>query len=158
MRPTDRARGAVLAAAMLAAGSCGDASADSDGTCRPDDADGVVGGDVTFEVTVTDDGFSPAILAAQNLAVVTMAVHNGGAKLHDFVMDCMATPNDTGCPLTSCFPKEASIPAIAAGASASTSFTVPRPEGIYYYHSSIPGDAPATCTAGATGCGQFIVK
>jgi hypothetical protein len=37
-------------------------------------------------------------------------------------------------------------------------FVVPNPEGIYYYHSSLAGDAPPMCSAGASGCGQFIVK
>jgi hypothetical protein len=68
MRPTDRARGAVLAAAMLSA--CSGANTQSGDICRPDDADGVVGGDFALEVTVDEGGFSPAILAAQNLAHV----------------------------------------------------------------------------------------
>jgi hypothetical protein len=157
MSPGCLGRGAALAVAIATA-SCGGSNANpSDDICRPD-ADGVIGGDKTLDVTVDDDGFSPSILTAQNLADVTLTVHNAGTRPHNFVTDCMPTPNDNGCPLTSCFPLEASILPIAPGASGSAMFAVPRPEGIYYYHSSIVGDATVPCTAGAKGCGQFIVK
>jgi hypothetical protein len=140
---------------VLAMAACG--SQDKD-VCRSDDADGVVGGSVTFDLTVDDTGFSPAILPAQNLTQVRLELHNAGAKPHDFVVDCMPTPNVDGCPTTSCFPPSATVPALDPGASATTTFTTPNPEGIYYYHSDIEGDAETPCSAGARGCGQFQVK
>jgi hypothetical protein len=141
----------------LAVGSCGSGAGKED-TCQPDDADGIMGGSVSFDLTVDDMGFTPAILPAQNATNVTLTLHNIGAMPHDFVIDCLATPNDDGCPMTSCFPPSASIPAVAPGATATSTFVTPTPEGIYYYHSDLPGDAATPCTAGARGCGQFQVK
>lgn len=149
-------RAACALAALLAA-ACGD-PADSDDPCAPDDADGVIGGNVVFDLTVDDTGFSPAILAAQNKAKVTLTLHNAGAKPHSFTIDCLPTPNMNGCPTTSCFPASAAIEPLAPGAKGMTTFEVPRPEGIHYFHSDVAGDAPDPCTAGAAGCGQFIVK
>lgn len=143
--------------AVAALSSCGSPADDQD-KCLPDDADGIVGGDAVFELTVDDAGFAPAILAAQNRTNVSLTLHNAGTRAHDFVIDCMPTPNDLGCPATSCFPPEAAISSVAPGASGSTTFVVPNPEGIYYYHSSLSGDAPPACSAGASGCGQFIIK
>ncbi len=140
---------------ILAVASCTNQSKD---TCQPDDVDGVVGGSVTFDLTVDDGGFSPAILTAQNLTRVTLTVHNAGAKPHNFRIDCMPTPNDLGCPMTSCFPFAASLPIIESGTSATVRFTTPNPEGIYYYHSDVPGDADEPCSAGARGCGQFEIE
>jgi hypothetical protein len=166
-RPDTRSRGfswrrvaAAIFFSMVGAASCGSSSANenSSDACGPDDADGVNGGNAVFDLTVDDTGFSPAILAAQNLAQVTLTLHNGGTRSHDFVVDCMPTPNDNGCPVTSCLPPAASIGEIAPGASASTTFVLPNPEGIYYYHSSLAGDTSGPCMAGANGCGQFIVK
>jgi hypothetical protein len=135
--------------------SCGGQGGD---TCRPDDADGVIGGRVTFDLTVDDTGFSPSILPAQNQTVVTLTLHNVGTKPHGFVIDCMPTPNDDGCPAESCFPAQAALGSVEPGASATTEFVTPNPEGIYYYHSDLPGDAETPCRAGARGCGQFQVK
>ncbi len=148
-------RGACLALLFVGTNACGSATK---GTCQPDDADGVVGGSVTFDLTVDDVGFSPAILPAQNMTNVTLTLYNMGTKPHDFVIDCLATPNDNGCPTTSCFPPAASIPTVAPGASATTMFVTPNPEGLYYFHSDLQGDAVMPCAAGAQGCGQFQVK
>jgi hypothetical protein len=137
--------------------ACGDPDDDND-PCGHDDADGVIGGNVAFELNVTDGGFEPTILAAQNLAKVTLTLSNKGTKLNSFVIDCIPTPNINGCPTTSCFPATASIAPVDPGGSAVTTFEVPRAEGIYYYHSDVPGDTPDPCMAGAVGCGQFIVK
>jgi hypothetical protein len=144
---------AVLAVPAIV--SCGSQNKD---TCQPDDADGVVGSAIAFDVRVDDDGFSPSILPAQNQTRVTLTLRNSGTRSHDFVIDCMPTPNGDGCPMTSCFPPSASIVAVEPGASGTTMFTVPNPEGIYYYHSDLPGDAETPCSAGARGCGQFEVK
>ena len=142
--------------AVLVAG-CGD-PVDADDPCLPDDADGIIGGNVALELRVDETGFSPAILAAQNTAKVTLTLHNEGAKPHSFVIDCMPTPNMNGCPTMSCFGQGASMAAVEPGQSGTTTFEVPRPEGIHYFHSDVTGDAPEPCTAGAKGCGQFIVK
>jgi hypothetical protein len=141
----------------LLAPACGDPEGSND-PCAPDDADGVIGGSVAFDLTVDEVGFSPTILAAQNKANVTLTLHNAGTKPHSFVIDCMPTPNINGCPTTSCFPASAAIDAIAPGESGMTAFEVPRSEGIHDYHSDVAGDAPTPCTAGAPGCGQFVVK
>jgi hypothetical protein len=140
---------------LLSVVSCGAGGSDM---CQPDDEDGIVGTSVTFDLTVDDTRFSPAILTAQNQTTVTLILHNQGTKPHDFVIDCMPTPNADGCPQKSCFPTEASVAPVAPGASATAKFVTPNPEGIYYYHSDLPGDADKPCTAGARGCGQFQVK
>ena len=148
---------ASVAVLALLAAACGDPDGSED-PCAPDDADGVIGGSVAFDVTVDETGFSPAILTAQNLAHATLTLHNAGGKPHSFVIDCMPTPNINGCPATSCFPASTAIEPVAPGESAMTMFAVPRAEGIHYFHSDVVGDAPEPCTAGALGCGQFIVK
>jgi plastocyanin len=145
--------------ASLAVASCGGGlDGNHSEICTLDDADGVTGGSIVFQLTVDDTGFSPAILTAQDGASVTLTMHNLGASPHDFVVDCMLTPNANGCPTTSCFPAAAAIPPEEPGASASITFVTPRPEGIYYYHSSMPANATQACMAGLPGCGQFIVK
>jgi hypothetical protein len=135
---------ALLAATLVACSS----SSGSD-TCGPGDQDGVAGGSYAFDLTVTDDAFTPTILKAQNDATVTLTLTNSGTKPHDFVVDCLATPNGTGCPTTSCFPAAATIPAVAPGATATATFVTPLPEGIYVFRSDQPGDAQT---------GQFIVQ
>ena len=146
-----------LALFAMPAAACAD-PVDAGDPCAPDDADGVIGGTMALDLRVDDTGFLPTILAAQNTAKVTLTLHNEGTQLHSFVLDCMPTPNMNGCPTTSCFGEGAAIAPIEPGKSATTTFEVPRPEGIHYFHSDVAGDAPAPCTAGAQGCGQFIVK
>jgi hypothetical protein len=136
---------------------CGD-SDDGGGLCTPDDADGVIGGDVAFDVTVDDERYSPSILTAQNRAKIALTLHNAGTTPHGFVIDCLDTPNDDGCPLKSCFADSSKIAAIAPGETASATFEVPLVEGIYFYHSDVMGDSPSPCYGGADGCGQFVVK
>lgn len=114
-----------------------------------DDADGVSGGDYTFVVTVDDTSFTPALFAAQNGANVTLTVKNAGTKPHDFVIDCLPTPNDLGCPTSSCFEAGAAFAALAPGASETHAFVTPTPEGIYTFRSDLPGDAQT---------GQFVVQ
>ncbi|MET0591918.1 MAG: hypothetical protein ABW133_04415, partial [Polyangiaceae bacterium] len=99
--------GAFFAIVALASpmSACGDPD-DDDEACGFDDADGVIGGNVAFSLTVDDEGFTPAILTAQNAAKVTLTLNNAGNKAHSFVIDCLPTPNDRGCPTTSCFPQE----------------------------------------------------
>ena len=133
-------RPAALALALV--GCTNDAS-----VCSPD-SDGVNGA-FTFELAVDDTSFSPIVLEAQNVANVTLTITNHGTKSHDFVIDCLATPNDQGCPTTSCFEAGATFASIAPNASVTQSFTTPNPEGIYTFRSDVAGDAMT---------GQFVVQ
>jgi hypothetical protein len=122
---------------------------DEAGACVPGDADGILGTEKTFDVTVDDDAFAPAILKAQNLTEVTLTLTNDGTTPHDFVVGCLATPNDTGCPTKSCFPMSSAVDAVDPGESRTVRFTAPRVEGIYTFRSSVEGD---------TQKGQFVVQ
>ena len=126
----------MAAALLLGCGTDG-----SDDLCQPGDADGVIGGKYTFEVTVDDDAFKPLILKAQNTATVTIVLSNAGTVPHGFGVRCIDTPNDTGCPTRSCFPDEATIEPIEPGDKATTKFTLPRVEGIYPIYSTADGDS-----------------
>ena len=138
-----------------------DASVDDagSGACSPGDTDGLIGGCFVFDVTVNDQGFSPVILKAQNLGQVTLQLHNAGASPHDFVVDCLPTPNGQGCPAQSCFPAAARIPPLAPGASATTTFVTPNPEGIYNFRSDVGTDSQDESDGGVSGLwGQFVVQ
>jgi hypothetical protein len=113
------------------------------------DSDGIVGGSYTFDLTVDDDAFAPIILEAENLANITLTVTNTGTKPHGFALDCLPTPNDNGCPVTSCFPDAAAVRLLAPDASVVTTFITPNPEGIYTFRSPVAGD---------TQVGQFVVQ
>jgi hypothetical protein len=150
---------ALLTMAFVVAGCGGnDSDGSGDDKCAPDDADGLTGGDAAFELDVFDDRFDPMILTAQDRTKITLTLHNMGTKPHDFVTDCVPTPNQDGCPMTSCFPMSAKIAPLGPGESAKATFVVPIVEGIYYYHSDVAGDVSGACAAGVSGCGQFIVK
>jgi hypothetical protein len=142
----------IIAVAVV---GCGGKNGDD--KCGAGDADGVMGGNVPLDVRIFDDHVEP-ILSAQNNANVTLTVHNMGTKPHDFVIDCIPTPNEDGCPMTSCFPMSAKTDPLDPGASATVMFVVPLVEDIYYYHSDLPGDVAGPCGPNVTGCGQFIVK
>lgn len=118
--------------------------------CAPDDLDGIVGGEWTFELVVDDAGFAPLILKTQNSSTVTLSLENRGTRAHGFHIDCLPTPNEDGCPLESCFAPEANIASLDAGSSATTTFPTPRVEGIYTFRSSLPGDEALN--------GQFVVQ
>jgi hypothetical protein len=140
----------------------GDTSSGDDAgssACSPGDSDGLIGGCFLFDVTVTEQGFTPVILKAQNLGEVTLVLHNDGTSPHDFVVDCIPTPNGQGCPATSCFPPGASIPELAPGASATTTFVTPNPEGIYNFRSDVGTDSQEESDGGVSGLwGQFVVQ
>jgi hypothetical protein len=146
-----RAAPVVLAAVLLCAGGallhC--SSSAQSAPCTPGDQDGVSGGVATLDLAVDDTSFTPILLKAQNEATVTLTLANHGTRPHDFVVACLATPNDLGCPATSCFPDAAAIGPVAPDASVTASFVTPNPEGIYVFHSDLPGD---------TQSGQFIVQ
>ena len=133
----------LVAAALIACSSGPD-----DSVCSPD-SDGINGGNYTFDLTVDDTGFSPIILKAQNDANVTLTITNHGAAAHDFSIDCLATPNDQGCPTQSCFDPASTFAPIAPGASATQSFSTPNPEGIYTFRSNVGSDSFT---------GQFVVQ
>jgi hypothetical protein len=140
---------AACIALVLVAAAVHCSTSDASGGCGPADGDGVNGGNVTLDLTVTDDAFSPIILKAQNLSTVTLTLSNAGTRPHDFVVDCLPTPNANGCPTTSCFPDAAAIGPVLPDASATTTFVTPNPEGIYTFRSDQPGD---------TQTGQFVVQ
>ena len=125
----------------------------SDGTpedaCQPDDLDGVIGGEVEFEVTVDDKAFSPRILTAQNRATVTLTLTNAGSEPQGFFIACLPTPNDDGCPTESCFSDDARIAPLAPGESSNVVFEVPIVEGTYSIVSE-PGRVEPSA--------QFVVK
>jgi hypothetical protein len=128
---------------------CGGGDGGSGDPCKPDDADGVVGGKYTFDVTIDDTAFTPMILKAQNTAAITLNLHNTGDAPHGFSVGCIKTPNDNGCATKSCFPDGATVDPLDPGADATLKFTVPLVEGIYPITSSADGD---TATA------QFVVQ
>jgi hypothetical protein len=140
---------ASLFALALSSSACGDDEGNGGDACAPDDLDGVIGGDVTFEVTLGDDAFSPRILTAQNRAAVTLTLTNDSSGARGFFVECLPTPNDDGCPTESCFPDEARIEPIEPGTSATAEFEVPLVEGAYTIVSA-PGETEPSA--------QFIVK
>jgi len=130
----------VMAATSLS--GCGSGGAGD--PCTPEDADGVLGTDATFERSIDDTQFLPAgnaLIKVQNLSRITLTIRNEGVKPHSFVVDCLPTPNDLGCAQKSCFPDAARIPRIEPSSSVTVTFTAPRVEGLYTYRSNLPGDA-----------------
>jgi hypothetical protein len=118
------------------------------------DANGLSGGDYTFDVTVTDTGFSKTLLETENLAQVTLTLKNAGTKPHGFEVECKPTSAPAaGCPRTSCFPSGSTIAPLAPGASTTVTFDTPNPEGIYTFKSSEAADS----TVSGLNHGQFIL-
>jgi hypothetical protein len=142
-----RALGAI--SLLRLASACSSSSDGGGDVCKPDDADGILGTKDTFQVEVTDDAFSPRVLASQNLTEVTLKLTNGGTTPHGFVIGCLQTPNDDGCPTESCFPDEAKIAPLDPGESKTVEFAVPLVEGIHTVSTGVDGDAAE---------GQFIVQ
>jgi hypothetical protein len=143
-----RALGSALLLSLAPA--CSSSSdGNGDDVCKPDDADGILGTADTFEVTVTDDAFAPKVLASQNLTHVTLRLTNDGTTPHGFVIACLQTPNDDGCPTASCFPDEAKVEPLEPGDSRTIEFEVPLVEGIHAVSTGVEGDAAE---------GQFIVQ
>jgi hypothetical protein len=127
--------------------------------CSPGDSDGINGGSFALDVTVDDTGFSPVIVKAQNLGNVTLTLTNTGTTPHDFVLGCIPQ-SVPGCASQSCFPAAANIAALHPGASATTTFVAPNPEGIYNFRSDVGGDSQLDADdGGVTGLwGQFVVQ
>ncbi len=153
--------GCPSAGADASSGGDGGASAGDDGggsPCQPPDSDGITGGCYAFDVTVTDTGFSPIILKAQNNGQVTLTLTNTRTRPHDLVMGCVTT-SAPGCPSRFCFPPEASIPSVPPGGTATTTFVTPYVEGIYDFQSDLPGDSQTSSDGGLTGLwGQFVIQ
>ena len=141
--------GLVAFLALLLVGTVHCSSSDSDDdrradACHPDDADGVIGGSFSLDVTITDTGFTPVVVQAQNSSTVKLTVHNTGTKPHSLVVGCITVP---GC--TACFPAESKVGALAPGASSTVTFTAPYLEGLYPVTSDVAGD---------TFAGQFSLN
>jgi hypothetical protein len=119
--------------------------------CTPDDADGIIDEPATLLLTVSDTEFEPKILSAQNTSDITLTLRNNGTKPHSFVVDCLPTPNNDGCPTESCFPSESTIDPVPPGESATIMFETPLVEGIYSFHSDVVGDEELEP-------GQFIIQ
>ena len=133
-----------------AAGARGDDDGDDvpPGMCIPDDQDGVVGGNNTVKLYITDAGFNVGTqdsgqpnIAVQNSANVTLTITNAGSKPHSFTIGCRPTDLPTECNQpTSCFPSDANVPAIDPGDSVVVKFKTPVVEGEYEFTSDEPGD------------------
>jgi hypothetical protein len=147
----DGGAAALEAGGILAEAGNDDASgaaSDGGGACIAGDQDGVMGGMLAFDLAVTDTGFMPLILKAENGTNVTLTLKNMGTRPHGFAVQCLPTPNNNGCPTTSCFPNGAMIAPIPPGGTATATFRAPAVEGMYSFGSNAPCDA---------AIGQFIV-
>jgi len=145
-------RGPLLLAVAALSVACSDSNdGKKNDSCTPDDADGVIDEPARFTLTVTDTEFMPKILAAQNSSRITLELKNEGTTPHGFVVDCLPTPNDDGCPTRSCFPSEAKIEPVEPGGEGTIIFESPLVEGIYEFHSGVSEDTQLES-------GQFIVQ
>jgi len=130
---------AVALALLVLTTHCSSSDSDDDGSadaCHPDDADGVIGGTFTLDVTITDTGFSPVVVQVQNSSTVKLTIHNTGTKAHSFVIGCLSV---AGC--TVCFPAESKVAALDPGGSRTVTFTAPYLEGLYPVSSDVAGDS-----------------
>jgi hypothetical protein len=128
-------RVSVLWGTVAALGGCGDQAA-----LGGADQNGKAGGSAAFDVSVTDDLFTPSILKTENLANVTLALTNHGTKPHGFSIRCLGT---------TCFPDAAKIAPLPPDGNATVVFETPYTEGIYDFDTNVPGEAVT---------GQFIVQ
>jgi hypothetical protein len=110
------------------------------GACELEDLDGIIGGAYTFALHVDDIGFEPRVIAVQNTAEITLTLTNDASTTSGFSIDCLATPNQDGCPAQSCFPDSHLIAPVAPGASATVHFRVPEVEGIYSFRALAEDD------------------
>ena len=135
----------------LATGCGSDAKDDADGddACMPDDQDGVVGGNNTVLLNVSDTGFAVGgvnsgstqpNIAVQNTSNVKLTITNVGTTPHSFHVACIPTELPAQCPQMSCFPDAANVPAIEPGDSVTVEFATPAVEGAYTFTSDEPGD------------------
>jgi hypothetical protein len=150
------------------AGAAGEAGAgDDNGSCKPGDQDGIVGGTNTVLLNVSDTSFgvggvtsgsTQRNIAVQNLSNVKLTITNIGTKTHDFKVACIATSLLAGCPTLSCFPAAANVDAILPGKSATVVFQTPAVEGAYQFISDEPGDTSTDADGKLTGLvGEFVL-
>ena len=160
----EHARGAGLCFALvLSAGHCSSPEAPK---CTSD-SNGINGGMRVIDLTVSDTAFTVGALdggpgepniTIENAATVSLTMTNVGTKPHDFVVQCLPTPNADGCPTQVCFGPEANLPQIQPGKSGTTTFVTPLREGLYPFISDVPGDTQTGADGGITGLvGQFVI-
>jgi hypothetical protein len=138
----------------------------ADGGCQLDDENGTSGGAKAVDLTVSDTGFSvggpdsgstSTNVAFENSSTVMLTLFNVGTRPHDFTVQCQP-PSADNCEMTWCFPPEAHIPAVAPGASATTTFVAPFSEGVYVFTSDLDGDTQVQPDGGVTGLvGEFVL-
>jgi hypothetical protein len=148
-------------------GGDGGEGGDNDNSCNPGDADGLVGGTNTVKLSITDttfavggvgSGSTQRNITVQNYATVNLTINNEGTKPHDFQIACIPTGLPAGCPTMSCFPDNASVPAIAPGDSVTVTFVTPAVEGTYQFISDEPGDTSTDKDGNVTGLvGAFVL-
>jgi hypothetical protein len=167
---------ALVTLASLILLACGSSDSDSDGDVDDDDddpfaggmcfpdADGLTGGNMTIELTVTDTEFSRNVISTQDNTTVTLKLTNEGTKPHGFRVGCAsvldAYPNVPAmCPKVTCFPgstaegddgdsvadDDADMPAwidpIEPGESTTIMFITPTTDNVIYpFFSSSPDD------------------
>ena len=139
----------------------------AEGGCDPDDVDGVVGGQQTVLLTLSDRGYAVGgvnsgstqpNIAVQNSSSVTLIATNVGSKPHSLRIACIPTHLPAGCPAMSCFPEVANLSALAAGESVTVQFATPAVEGAYRFSSDEPGDTKTDESGNVTGLvGQFVL-
>lgn len=148
----------LLVLVPLGLSACGDDEKRND-SCTPDDQDGVIGGQHTVLLTVSDTDFSVGApgsgstqrnITIQNSSEVTLTLTNVGTRPHGFSVACIPSELPAPCPQTSCFPPEAEIEPLEAGASTTVTFEVPAVEGAYPFTSDAAGDEALI--------GQFVLN
>jgi hypothetical protein len=168
--PLRTSRGAALAVLLLllvAMSGCSNADIGTGGPCAPPDQDGVIGGkhevllnvsDTSFAVGGVDSGSSERNITIQNKSRVTLTLTNVGSTPHSFVIQCIPSGLAAGCETRSCFPDEASIPAVQPGGKVTTTFVVPAVEGAYPFTSDVAGDTDTAADGTVVGLiGQFVI-
>lgn len=168
MNPLYRALGAAfLGLTVLCSVGCSKSdSDDGDNSCTPDDQDGVLGGNVTVLVSVSDTAFTvggvnsgstQSNISIQNSTNVTLTLTNTGTKPHDLTISCIPTGLPAMCMNeTSCFPTAANIGTLMPGDSKTVTFVAPVVEGIYQFVSDVDGDTTTDSSGKVTGLvGQF---
>jgi hypothetical protein len=159
----------LLGLLLPSATGCSNSGSDSD-SCNPGDQDGVTGGtnvvlvnvsDTEFAVGGVDSGSTEPNIAVQNLSTVMLTLTNTGTKPHGMQIACIPTGLPAGCPSLSCFPGSANIPALAPGASVTTTYVTPAVEGAYQFTdpaSDADGGATGDADGGITGpVGEFVL-
>jgi hypothetical protein len=151
---------------LLTAVCCSANGSGSGDPCRKD-LNGLIGGSHRIDLTVDDMAFSvggpdsgsmQSNITVENSATITLTMVNVGTKSHDLVVQCRSTPNNSGCPMQSCFPPSATIPPLPPGGSATTTFVTPFNEGPYLFTSDVDGDTKTSPDGSVTGLvGEFVL-